>query len=162
MNTCNRCGKELTDPVSVRRGIGPECWKARNLGERSEKSLNIFGNRAEYTWGIDGNILWLKDIGQHCRSLTNDMENAMAEIQGQIEQPINAFTIIYKDSEGTWDGITITRFDLKAVLNDALWIESGQSPHYYASGLDIDFYYIGEQTFEAAKGKVAGRPSLIP
>lgn len=49
MNTCNRCGKELTDPVSVRRGIGPECWKKRNLGERSEKSLNMFGNHAEYT-----------------------------------------------------------------------------------------------------------------
>lgn len=24
--TCNRCNKPLTDPVSVERGIGHECW----------------------------------------------------------------------------------------------------------------------------------------
>jgi hypothetical protein len=23
---CGRCGKKLTDPVSIERGIGPECW----------------------------------------------------------------------------------------------------------------------------------------
>lgn len=24
---CGRCGMVLTDPVSIERGIGPECWK---------------------------------------------------------------------------------------------------------------------------------------
>jgi hypothetical protein len=23
---CKRCGRGLTNPTSVRRGIGPECW----------------------------------------------------------------------------------------------------------------------------------------
>jgi hypothetical protein len=25
--TCGRCGRDLTDPLSVARGIGPECWE---------------------------------------------------------------------------------------------------------------------------------------
>jgi hypothetical protein len=24
---CKRCGRTLTDPVSVERGIGPDCWQ---------------------------------------------------------------------------------------------------------------------------------------
>ena len=26
---CLRCGRILTDPVSIARGVGPECWKKR-------------------------------------------------------------------------------------------------------------------------------------
>lgn len=138
----------------MQRGIGPECWKKRLLGSRDEKSLNLFGNRAEYTWGIDGNILWLKDKGKDCRSLTNDLENCLAEIQGEHDKPINAYKIIYKDSEGEWDGVDITRFDLEAVLRDALWLESGRAPGYNAQGLDIDFCYIGEKEYQKARQKV--------
>lgn len=29
--TCGRCGRDLTDPVSVARGIGPECWEKMGL-----------------------------------------------------------------------------------------------------------------------------------
>lgn len=25
---CGKCGKELTDPVSIERGIGPDCWES--------------------------------------------------------------------------------------------------------------------------------------
>ena len=24
---CKRCGRELSDPVSVERGVGPDCWQ---------------------------------------------------------------------------------------------------------------------------------------
>jgi hypothetical protein len=29
--TCARCGRDLTDPLSVSRGIGPECWAKMGL-----------------------------------------------------------------------------------------------------------------------------------
>lgn len=32
--SCSFCGKRLTDPVSVERGVGPECW-GRYTGSRS-------------------------------------------------------------------------------------------------------------------------------
>ena len=25
-NRCQKCGKKLTDPESIKRGYGPECW----------------------------------------------------------------------------------------------------------------------------------------
>lgn len=25
---CQKCGKKLTDPESIRRGYGPECWES--------------------------------------------------------------------------------------------------------------------------------------
>lgn len=30
--TCGRCGRDLTDPVSVSRGIGPDCWEKMGVG----------------------------------------------------------------------------------------------------------------------------------
>lgn len=30
---CSRCGRELSDPRSVQRGIGPECVKRQEAGE---------------------------------------------------------------------------------------------------------------------------------
>lgn len=30
--SCGRCGRDLTDPLSVSRGIGPECWEKMGLG----------------------------------------------------------------------------------------------------------------------------------
>jgi len=150
--TCYKCHKPLTDPISVARGIGPDCWAQSKHQDRKDKS-NLFGG-ANYSWGIDGQILWLKDNGGPGRSLTNDLENALARIQSEIEQPINTLKIIYRDSEGVWDGVRLTKFDLKAVLVDAQWLNDGRYPHYYSQGLDIDFYYIGEKSYEQAKQKI--------
>ncbi len=27
VNTCNRCGRKITDKLSVKRGYGPTCWE---------------------------------------------------------------------------------------------------------------------------------------
>lgn len=150
--TCYNCHKPLSDPISVQRGIGPDCWAQRTDADRKDKS-NLFGG-SDYSWGIDGDILWLKDNGGPGRSLTNDMENALARIQTETDRPLNTFTIIYRDSDGAWDGINLKRFDLKAVLVDAQWLKDGRYPHYFAHGLDVDFYYIGEKTYEQAKQKL--------
>lgn len=32
---CRRCGRSLEDPESVKRGIGPECWKEERAVEGS-------------------------------------------------------------------------------------------------------------------------------
>lgn len=35
---CRRCGKKLTDPVSMERGYGPVCWYQKN-GSRPKKVM---------------------------------------------------------------------------------------------------------------------------
>ncbi len=154
MITCTHCGKPLTDPISIQRGIGPDCWRNR-LDQDRTRNGNLFGNQADFSWGIDGKILWLKDNGGPGRSLTNDMENALARIQAELDQtPINGYTIIYRDSEGVWDGVRLTRFDLQAVFLDFQWLSDGRYPHYWSQGLDVDFYWIGEKRYEDARAKV--------
>ena len=68
------------------------------------------GFRARFTWGIDGSVLWLKDQGVDCRSLTNDLENCLVELSEYLPvgTPLTDYHIIYRDSEGTWDAIAIT------------------------------------------------------
>lgn len=35
---CQRCGREITDPESLERGMGPECWGERT-GSKSERAV---------------------------------------------------------------------------------------------------------------------------
>ena len=46
---CQKCGKKLTDPESMRRGYGPECWpqvsgleKTFGKNEEIPGQMNIF------------------------------------------------------------------------------------------------------------------------
>jgi len=155
ISKCSTCKKPLSDPQSVLRGIGPVCWAERLKKYREEKTSNLFGNRAEFSWGIDGKNLWIKDNGTTCRSLTNDMENALVLIQIELgNQSIAYYDIVYKDSDGFWDGVKIIRFDMKQVLADAQFLTDSRYKNYMSFGIEIDFYYIGEKTYEAAKQKV--------
>jgi hypothetical protein len=38
VGSCARCGRRLTDPGSVKRGLGPDCW-AKSNGDIHEKDL---------------------------------------------------------------------------------------------------------------------------
>lgn len=151
---CYNCNKPLSDPISVKLGIGPDCRKKLGIRNRNGGN-NIFGNRAQYSWGIDGNILWLKDNGEHHRSLTNDMENCLCEIQTKLEKKMLIyFTIVYKDSEGKWDGIQITEFNQEKIIQvDAEWIKY-KGGQYQPEFLAIDFYYIGIKTFNECKERL--------
>lgn len=118
----------------------------------NNKTTAISEIRANYYWGRDGNIIWLKDEGGPHRSLTNDINNCLVEIQTEIDVPINTLQIIYCDSEGNWDGVRIVAFDRKAVDIDAAWLETGR--FYFAQGIRVEFYSIGEKCYETTKSKI--------
>jgi len=150
---CYYCKKPLTDPVSVERGVGPECWANKLLSDRKERTGNLFSNCADFSWGIDGQVIWLKDNNTSGgRSLTNDKENALSRIQGELDTPINGYLITYRDSDGIWDRVIITKFNLKQVLGDAEFLKKGG--HYGAQGLRIDFRFLGAKTYTEAKAKL--------
>lgn len=150
--TCYCCGKPLSDPLSVEMGIGPICRVNRREREHSKRESNMFGNRAEYTWGIDGQVLWLKDHGTTCRSLTNDLENCLLEITPDLPngKTLTDYRIIYRDSEREWDGIRIV--SLGDITLDLEWLkyqtERGQP---YWSKIKIDFFPICEKDYTAAR-----------
>ena len=119
----------------------------------------MFGNRAQYTWGIDGEILWLKDHGTECRSLSNDLENCLVEVAGQFPEgkKLTDFKIIYRDSEKEWDGICITQIgdDLGLKISiDWLKYSAERGRPYWTDYVKINFFPIREMSYESAKQSI--------
>ena len=63
---------------------------------------NLFANRSEYEYAVEGNVLWISDKGG-MKSVTNDIENVLADIA--ILEDISSKRIMYKDSDGIWDEV---------------------------------------------------------
>lgn len=136
-SACYSCGKTLSDPVSVELGIGPVCRVKNKMDEFQERTRNMFANRSEYDWGMtpDGKILYITDEGG-LKSVTNDLENVLQDIQETIplRDLVNA-RIMYRDSMGIWDGISIK-------YTPGMAIQS------------VSFFPITEKEFNQAKAKL--------
>ena len=142
---CRICGKPLTDPVSVERGISPECGGKFKRGKHKDQTGNLFAQRAEYDWGVDGHILWIQDRNG-MKSVTNDIEFVLGDIFDSIEKELFKKLIMYRDSMGIWDGIRLANRDCY------VGITAGNQRN---SHVDIDdFFSIHETDYQAAKGKL--------
>jgi exopolysaccharide biosynthesis protein len=96
-----------------------------NTGRRMRKS--------NFTYTIDGNVLFIEDSNLGGMSVTNDIENVIEEIERELRPApisINELDVIYRDSQGSIDGIKIK------------------------DGKFHDFYYIGESDYQSAKQKI--------
>ena len=118
------------------------------------------GFRAKFTWGVEGSILWLKDEGTECRSLTNDLENCLVEVSAQLPTgtSLTDYHIIYRDSEGDWDAIAIT--ELKNVAEDRklLLDYNTRGRDYCVRGLRFKFFPIQQTKYsEAVNSVVSGK-----
>lgn len=106
-SACNCCGKPLSDPVSVDIGIGPVCRVQNKLQELGERTGNMYANRAQYDYEVFQGVLIIEDLGGY-KSVTNDMENVLNDIiKAHPEEDISRRKIMYKDSMGIWDGVTV-------------------------------------------------------
>lgn len=156
---CNCCGKPLSDPLSVKLGIGPICRINAKKDHSKNKQPDLFGGIAVYSWGTDGPVLWIKDLGTDHRSVTNDAENVLTEIAIELhpEKHLTDFLIMYKDSEGIWDELRIEKIGTtKELENAGLWLESRKlnGRPYGSSYVDFEFKWIGEESYEKAKIKL--------
>lgn len=132
---CRRCNRPLKNHVSVAFGMGAICRMKLKEADKNEKTQNMFANRSEYTHDIEENIISITDKGG-MKSVTNDIENVITDIieREGILKVMNS-KIIYKDSQGVWDGV---RIELDA---------SGKIK-------STDFYSINEMDYQKAKEKV--------
>ena len=128
MVRCRNCGRELTDPVSINRGIGPECMMESKRDQIGQ--LSMFSARAAYDYSIDGPVLRIRDLGGG-KSVTNDIETILSEIE-YSEGDLSLYAIMYRDGEGMWDQVS--------------W-----------SGGRAEFLLIQESDYEKAKKKLKAR-----
>lgn len=64
--------------------------------------------RADYTYTVEGSVIAIIDLDQGSKSVTNDMENVLDDIQAQIGD-LSGYAVIYRDSMGRWDGVRLER-----------------------------------------------------
>jgi hypothetical protein len=60
---------------------------------------------ADFTYSISGNVISIVDLDLGNRSVTNDIESVLRKIEHYHQGSIGGFRIMYRDSEGIWDGI---------------------------------------------------------
>ena len=82
-----------------------------------------------YTYTIDGNIIFIEGSGTG-KTVTNSIEEILADITKDLQCSMDNFKIIYRDSEGIIDGVITNK------------------------GLFEAFYFIGVTSYYAAKLKI--------
>jgi hypothetical protein len=108
MTNCAKCGRPLKNPKSMEHGYGPECWSKIAAGIRKERTDNS-ANRSDYAYHINSKhgqqALVIEDLNRGGMSVTNNIEAIIAEIADEIGTSIYQMPIVYRDSEGQYDGI---------------------------------------------------------
>ncbi len=136
--TCKECGKTLTDSISIQIGIGPICRVKLKQKSINEKTLDMFSNQSSYDHGTEDNlkVLYIIDMGkQEYKSVTNNAENVLNEIMELDGINVADYKVMYKDSDGIWDGIKPT------VINSRV--------------TSVNFFPIGEREYSKAIKKLA-------
>jgi len=106
--TCGKCRKPLKSPKSVERGYGPICWRAI-LREQPKDPAD----ESDFTYRIEGNetpVLIITDLDRGGKSVTNNIEvilKSIADADGLDIYSFIGMPIIYRDSEGNYDGIKV-------------------------------------------------------
>lgn len=72
--------------------------------------------RADYSLQVDEPAKEIRiidaDLGN--MSVTNDLDRVLCDVAGLIDQPLDNYSITYRDSTGTWDRIVVTPHDVLA------------------------------------------------
>jgi hypothetical protein len=61
--------------------------------------------QADFTYKITPGVISINDTGLGRRSVTNDIQAVLRKIEYWHQGSIGAFKIMYRDSEGIWDGV---------------------------------------------------------
>lgn len=105
---CGRCGRLLKSSESVERGYGPECWEiVKNFNKTKNNDLAAL---SDYAYHINSRHGWpvlvIEDLNLGGMSVTNNAEAIIAKIADEVGLTVHEMPIVYRDSEGVYDGIS--------------------------------------------------------
>lgn len=91
--------------------------------------------RASFTWKCDGGVLQIIDQNHGGPSVTNNIEAVLAQIAAHgIDLDKNM--IVYRDSEGRWDGVATREGKFAHFLLIRAWSSYGAVKQWPAPSLD--------------------------
>ena len=67
----------------------------------------LLQNNGTYSWEIRENFMFIYDMNDGGKSVTNDIENIIPTIVSQLEGNIHDYFILTYDTEGNWDGVKV-------------------------------------------------------
>lgn len=115
MTSCTLCRRPLTDPVSIQREMGPECWAKLHPEDASESLPSIpanrrgrrdrHGTRSHWSYIVEGAFILVEDQGTGM-SVTNDAEEVVHALSRLV--PLTGKRILYRDTDGRWDELLHT------------------------------------------------------
>ena len=76
----------------------------------------IWPVRADYTLQVDESAKLIRIVDQDLgnMSVTNDLDRVLCDVAGQVDGPLDGYSITYRDSTGIWDRIVVTPHDVLA------------------------------------------------
>lgn len=103
-HVCEACGRPLTDPYSVKAGIGPVC-RAHGHTKR-QLHFDDFLAGADFESELIGDVLCLIDLDQGGPTITNGVQGVIQDLIYQ-KFDLDHLSLIYRDSSGRWDEILV-------------------------------------------------------
>lgn len=87
---------------------------------------------SDYSWGIDADVVWIRDLDKGGMSVTNNIQNIINHLSEYL--PIKEYRLMYCDSMGKWDGLEFT-----------------------GSNLTVDYFSLNETDYDKAIKKLRHR-----
>jgi hypothetical protein len=66
--------------------------------------LETLANLSDYEWGVDGDVIWIKDLDKGKKSVTNNIDNIIIYLSKLIT--VEDYMIMYRDSRKIWEEIS--------------------------------------------------------
>jgi hypothetical protein len=102
---CAVCKKPISDPLSVEASMGSVCRCKHKKKLVSNKQLSMFEDtELVFDYELRNDVLVIWKPGEKGMSLNNAMELVLRKIATDVTLPEH---IIYKDSDGIWDGVKV-------------------------------------------------------
>lgn len=148
---CGRCHRTLKSPQAIEAGYGAVCYRKTFGGSlpgkgkpRAPKSdagrnKNSAARRSDFNFRLlavgDKNVIVIEDLNAGQMSVANNIEAVVAEASRKLGVDPGACLIIYRDSDGIYDGV-------RASIGDGQY----------------GFYHLGQRSEDAAiKAALAAR-----
>ncbi len=135
---CAVCSRPLTNPISIIRGIGPQCAAEYIATQRANANEpDLFTQAPIYMLDLIGGVLVIDDLSGDtpAPSVTNSIALVMADIRAKV--PAIPRNIVYRDTDGRWDRIEHNngRFLRFAALHNRANISTAKQATAAALGL---------------------------
>ncbi|OPZ65857.1 MAG: hypothetical protein BWY85_00216 [Firmicutes bacterium ADurb.Bin506] len=108
--TCGKCHRPLSDPKSIERGYGPDCWASIQGESRKDASRPATeAAKSDYDWHIAPGgrlpVIVIEDLDRGGMSVTNNADAVFAAVLEDAGVKPEDVEVIYRDSEGNYDGL---------------------------------------------------------